>query len=216
MASGSTGLMASAEELAIRLNATLCEEGQQELSPDLAARFGEYGALLLKWNARMNLTAVRDTDGILRRHFVESIRCARAFPEGIETLLDFGSGAGFPGLPIAICRPEIQVTLAESQTKKASFLREAVRTLGLHTQVHSGRAEALGRQFACVALRAVDKMSDAVRAAAGLVAPGGWLALLTTRADLPGLRDLAEGFTWDRDPVAIGGTERVVALGRRG
>ena len=59
--------------------------------------FAQYFALLIKWNARTNLTAVRDEDGILRRHFVESIACAQMLPEEISTVLDFGSGAGFPG-----------------------------------------------------------------------------------------------------------------------
>ena len=77
------------------------------------------------------LTAIRDEEGILTRHFVESIVCARALPAGIATLLDVGSGAGFPGIPIALCRSEIAVTLAESQGKKAAFLQEAVRVLGV-------------------------------------------------------------------------------------
>ena len=94
-------------------------------------RFEEYLALILRWNSRMNLTAIRDEEEILARHFVESIACAQHFPEGIGTLLDFGSGAGFPGIPIALCRPEIAVTLAESQSKKAAFLQETVRILGL-------------------------------------------------------------------------------------
>lgn len=205
----------TAEELSQRLNQILREEGQPELVPEIAAKFGEYGALLQRWNARMNLTAVRDTDGILRRHFVESIRCAQALPSGIANLLDFGSGAGFPGLPIALCCPEITVTLAESQTKKASFLREAVRTLGLQTQVHAGRAETLERRFACVTLRAVDKMGDAVRTAAGLVGGGGWLALLTSQGDYANLQKLVTGLTWSDELISLGGSDRMLVLGRR-
>ena len=83
----------------------------------------------------MNSTAIRDEEGILSRHFVESIACACALPAGIFTLLDFGSGAGFPGIPIALCRPEIAVILAESQGKKAAFLQEAVRVLGISAKV---------------------------------------------------------------------------------
>ena len=92
--------------LGINLNEILVGLGQAALPDDLAAKFGVFAALLMRWNARVNLTAVRDADGILRRHFVESIVCARLLPGGIETLLDFGSGAGFPGIPIALCRRE--------------------------------------------------------------------------------------------------------------
>src|ERR1017187_8825649 len=128
-----------------------------------------YISLILRWNERVNLTAIREEDGILARHFVESIVCARALPRGIAALLDFGSGAGFPGIPIALCRPEIAVTLAESQGKKAAFLQEAVRVLGIQAKVHAGRAEALRAVFDCVVLRAVDRMPKAVAAAVPLV-----------------------------------------------
>jgi 16S rRNA (guanine527-N7)-methyltransferase len=207
-------MSATAHELALRLNELLLESGEEALDASTAERFGEYGALLLRWNARMNLTAIRDEDGILRRHFVECIRAARALPTGLETLLDFGSGAGFPGIPIALCRPEIAVTLGESQNKKAMFLREAVRTLGLSAVVHADRAETLGRQFDCVALRAVDKMEEALRAAVPLIRPGGWLAVLTTTADAPGWQSLAASFTWV-EPVPIGGEGRVLMTGIR-
>ena len=92
---------------------------------------------------------MRDEQGILSRHFVESIVVARELPQGIRTLLDFGSGAGLPGIPIALCRPEIAVTLAESQGKKAAFLQEAVRVLAISAMVHAGRAETL-RPFSIV------------------------------------------------------------------
>lgn len=203
--------------LGARLNELLAEAGQRELSTDVASQFGVYCALLMRWNARTNLTAVRDEDGILRRHFLESIVCARVLPDGIATLLDFGSGAGFPGLPIALCRPELAVTLAESQGKKSAFLREAVRVLGLKVKVHGGRAEMLGGSFDCVTLRAVDRMAEAVTTAAGLVTAGGWLAAVTTGAAAEEVRGAAGGeFRW-REPIALErGTERILLLGRFG
>jgi 16S rRNA (guanine527-N7)-methyltransferase len=195
------------------LNALLAESGLEPLNAGESARFADYLSLLLRWNARVNLTAIRDEEGILKRHFVESIACARALPAGIARLLDFGSGAGFPGLPIALCRPEIGVTLAESQGKKAAFLSEAIRVLGVGARVHSGRAETLGSQFDCVTLRAVDKMELAVRASSRLVRPGGWLALMITLAEMNRLKNAAgQEFSWLQSVPFPGGEDRILAL----
>jgi len=169
--------------IAEQLNGLLVQAGEHAADADLISKLEIYLTLLLRWNARMNLTAVRDPEGIVSRHFVESIICARHLPTGVETLLDFGSGAGFPGIPIALCHPELALTLAESQGKKAAFLQEAVRTLRISAKVHSARAELLQRGFDCVTLRAVDKMPEAVQVASELVAPGGWLVLMTTEVE---------------------------------
>ena len=199
-----------------RLNALLAESAQPPLDPIQSQQFGALLSLFLRWNTRINLSSIRDEDSILKRHFVESIACARALPAGISTLLDFGSGAGFPGIPIALCRPEIAVTLAESQGKKAAYLREAARVLNLSVQVHAGRAEALTTRFDCVTLRAVDKMDRAVQAAAQLVRPGGWLALMTTTAALPALKSSAGvEFSWSATHLFPGNDERLLALGLR-
>jgi 16S rRNA (guanine527-N7)-methyltransferase len=204
------------ERAGLRLNALLAEAGLAALDGGLTRRFEAYLGLLLRWNARVNLTAVRDAEGILSRHFVESIACARALPDGIVTLLDFGSGAGFPGIPIALCRPEMTVTLAESQGKKAAFLQEAVRVLGGSAVVQSRRAELLTHQFDCVTLRAVDRMEGAIAAASRLVGPEGWLAPMTTRGDLEKLKVAAgAGFGW-QEPVRMpGGEDRILSLGKR-
>jgi len=176
---------------AVRLNALLTLAGLEPLDSATSARFAAYCALLMRWNSRTNLTAIRDEEGILSRHFLESIACARLLPAGIATLLDFGSGAGFPGIPVALCRPEIAVTLAESQNKKAAFLQEAVRMLGLTTKVHSARAETLAGHFDCVTIRAVDNMQEAIRVASTLVSPSGWLSIMTTETGLETLREIA-------------------------
>jgi 16S rRNA (guanine527-N7)-methyltransferase len=200
----------------VRLNALLAYAGQVPLDAAQAGRFEEYLSLILRWNTRVNLTAIRDEEGILKRHFVESIACARALPAGIGTLLDFGSGAGFPGIPIALFRPEIAVTLAESQGKKAAFLQEAIRVLGITAKVHSGRAEALRTEFDCVTLRAVDRMERAVQGAAKLVRPGGWLALMTTGKDLEALKEAAGAeFVWRELLPQHDGGDQLLALGQR-
>ena len=200
-----------------QLNALLAGAGQPLLEPALSKRFEDYCSLLIRWNARINLTAIRTEEGILSRHFVESIACGNALPGGIVSLLDFGSGAGFPGIPIALCRPEMAVTLAESHGRKAAFLQEAVRVLGISSKVHSGRAETLAERFDCVVLRAVDRMPQAVQAASKLVAPKGWLALMTTGIELSGLQMAAGGaeFSWNRVVQLPGSEDRVVGFGER-
>ena len=186
------------------------------LSPGAIARFDAYLALLLKWNARINLTAVREPGAIVRRHFAECIFAASQIPARVITLLDYGSGAGFPGIPIAICRPEIGVTLAESKSKKAAFLREAVRTLELKAEVWDGRVEFLppARVFDAVTLRAVDKMGPACAAAVPRLAPGGCLLVFTTRkseSDLDGV----PGIRWAQ-PIPIPNSDQeILKLGAR-
>jgi 16S rRNA (guanine527-N7)-methyltransferase len=198
-----------------RLNALLRRNAIDPLEAHVAAKFATYLSLILRWNMRLNLTSLRTEDAIISRHLVESVACAKAIPSGVRTLLDFGSGAGLPGIPIALCRPEVVVTLAESQGKKAAFLQEAARALGLSVKVHAGRAENLPMVFDCVVLRAVDKMAKAVAAGAKLVGSAGWLALMTTNADLMNLQAAAGGhFDWTAKIDLAESTDRVVALGQ--
>src|SRR5437879_5130267 len=90
-----------------------------------------YMAMLLAWNEKINLTAIRDPVEVLYRHFCESMYAAVAAPLQAGRLADVGSGGGFPGLALKIARPELQVSLIESNVKKATFLAEVVRELGL-------------------------------------------------------------------------------------
>ena len=125
--------------------------GGTPLSPHLAAQLQAYLALLLRWNARINLTTVRDPEQVVTRHFGESLFAARLLRDAgaftaqagnAATLADVGSGAGFPGIPTKLFVPEVELTLIESQNKKATFLREVIRTLGIEgTEVFCGRAE---------------------------------------------------------------------------
>lgn len=161
----------------------LAHVSQEHLPGDMFGKLSDYLDLLLRWNARTNLTAIRDPEQIVQRHFGESLFTGTVLrgklsPEG--TLLDFGSGAGFPGVPIQILMPGLSVCLGESQGKKASFLREAVRTLKLGAEVWAGRIEDMpeARKFDCVALRAVDNMKLAVSSASARVRTGGWMAIL--------------------------------------
>lgn len=201
---------------------------QLALDPQAAQQFEEYLALLVKWNARMNLTAVRAPEQIVHRHFAESVFAAQQIPRPVKTLLDFGSGAGFPGIPIAICRPKIAVTLAESQSKKAAFLREAVRTLGLKAEVWAGRvedmtslasasgigAEAVERVFDAVTLRAVDKMPAACRTAVGRIAIGGWMGVFSTLKTAEAIEGVP-GIRWTGRLVIPGSEQAVLLTGIR-
>ena len=157
--------------------------GLHPIDDGMAEHLAMYGNLILKWNARTNLTAISDPDTLLQRHLVESVGAAQAIP-AVGTLLDYGTGAGLPGIPIALCRPEIAVTLAESQGKKISFLREVVRSLDIAPAIHAGRVEAMpaSMRFDVVTLRAVDGMEDAIRHAQIRVVSGGWLGIFTTEA----------------------------------
>ena len=130
-----------------------------------------YLELIMRWNARTNLTAIRRRDEIVSRHFGESLFLGRHLAAE-RCLLDLGSGAGFPGIPVQILRPDLTIVLAESQNKKASFLREVIRVLELPTDVWGGRAEEIGSlySFDAVMLRAVDHSADALNLAARLAA----------------------------------------------
>jgi len=181
------------DEIAALLQAYLPREAA--VSEGLYGQFAVYLRLLLKWNARTNLSAIRQPEEMVRRHFGESLFAAQHIGIAVGgggSLLDFGSGAGFPGLPIQLMRPDVQVTLAESQNKKAAFLREAVRTLGLSTEIWPGRAEAMPRErrFDVVTLRAVDRMDTAI-ALASLRVRRRMLLMTTVGASGAGLPGFA-------------------------
>lgn len=201
---------------AARIEAAVERAGLQPLTPNAARHFEAYLELLLKWNARLNLTAIREPENILERHFLECIFAAQQLPSAIKTLLDFGSGGGFPGIPFAICRPEIHVTLGESQAKKAAFLREVVRTLNLaNVNVFNGRVEALTRKFDAVTLRAVDKMPEACRAAEPKIAHEGHFILFVTEDSAPSLVAEFNQITWAAPRTIPGSDQRILLLGRK-
>ena len=170
--------------LPIRRIATLLEPySSEEVSETALKQLSTYLDLLLRWNAKTNLTAIRDPEQIVQRHFGESIFASQYVPASATSLLDLGSGAGFPGLPIQLLCPDLQVTLAESQNKKVAFLREVIRTLALPTTVWAARVEGLpsAMKYDVVTLRAVDNPIEALRLAENRVATGGSSLHLTVR-----------------------------------
>lgn len=211
-----TDAPSSPESLAEQIQAALPPVGLPPLAPDIALRLGRYVALFVRWNGRTNLSAIRDETGIIKRHIIESIALASRMPDSVVSVLDYGSGGGLPGIPLAICRPTLQVTLAESQNKKAAFLREAVRFLALSATVHAARAEQLTTLYDCVTLRAVDRMEQAIASASLLVRPGGYLALMTSAAQLPSQQAASgQSFVW-QPPIPLPGSEQsLLALARK-
>jgi 16S rRNA (guanine527-N7)-methyltransferase len=183
------------------------------LSDDAYRKLAEFLALLLKWNARTNLTAVREPDAIVRRHLGESLFAAeKLLPQPVANAFDLGSGAGFPGLPMAIYSPESRFTLIESQNKKATFLKEAARHLGLkNVTVFAERAEQKTQQAELVTMRAVEKFGEALPQANALVAPQGRLALLVGSGQVEAAKVALPVLRWDA-PVAVPESDNRVLL----
>ena len=132
------------------------------LSIDKISKFERYLDLLLQWNEKFNLTAITDKDEIEEKHFIDSIELVKYFDLKNKTLLDVGSGAGFPGIPLAIVEPTLQITLLESNGKRVSFLHEVVKELELkNVQIIQGRAEELGtrEKYDIVTARAVKELN---------------------------------------------------------
>lgn len=136
-----------------------------------------YLALLVRWNATYNLTAVRDPLQMVTLHLLDSLALA-PHVAGVARLADLGTGPGLPGIPLAIACPALEVTLVESNGKKARFLREAVRQLPLpNARVAESRAEALDLPgaFDAVTARALATLADIIAVGGHLLAPGGRL-----------------------------------------
>lgn len=124
-------------------------EFQIAIGPQQVIYIQQYIKTLLRWNEKLNLTAIRDPLEILYRHFCESMFAARAIPVDKGRLADIGSGPGFPGIPLKIIRPELELCLVESNIKKGTFLAEVVRELQLtNTRVLISRYEELGEELA--------------------------------------------------------------------
>ncbi len=152
--------------------------------PDTAVeRLLDYIALLEHWNGKFNLTAVREPAAMVTRHLLDSL-VVRPWVAG-TTLADLGSGAGLPGIPLAIALPKLKVTLVDSNGKKAGFLREAVRVLELpQVQVTQARAEACTGTHDRITTRALASLADMLRWGGHLLARDGvWLAFKGHRPD---------------------------------
>jgi 16S rRNA (guanine527-N7)-methyltransferase len=181
-----------------------------------AAPLLDYLALLPHWNRTYNLTAIRDPGQMLVKHLFDALAIAAHVPAG--RLADLGTGPGLPGIPVAIVRPDVEVALVESNGKKARFLREAVRRLGLaRARVLEMRAEDVAEPgaFDAVTARALDRLAGILRVGGHLLAPGGrLLAMKAARVDEE-VAELPAGWRLDRVlPLAVPGldAERVLVI----
>ena len=147
------------------------------LSSDVLERLLDYQALLLRWNKAYNLTAVRDPVQMVSHHLLDSLAIL-PFVTG-QSLADLGTGAGLPGMVLAIADPKRQVFLVDSNGKKIRFLREVIRTLQLDTvHVVQSRVEHLDSSFDCITARAFASLADMLKWGGHLLSPNGvWLAL---------------------------------------
>jgi 16S rRNA (guanine527-N7)-methyltransferase len=186
---------------------------QAPLSADQLRKLQLFLDLLLKWNAKISLTALRTPEEIVRRHFGESLFTGEHLRSAAGSeVADLGTGAGFPGIPIAVLRPDWKLVLIESQHKKTTFLREVIRTLGItNVSIHAGRAENLGTKSQIVTMRAVEKFESALPVAASLVAPGGQLALLIGIAQAEAARQMLPKLEW-REPIAVPESRQKILL----
>lgn len=147
------------------------------LDASLATPLLDYLALLSRWNATYNLTAIRDPRQMLSKHLLDSL-AMQPFVADLKTLADLGTGPGLPGIPLAIATPSLQVTLVESNGKKARFLREAVRKLGLgNVSVAESRIEAFqpGTTFDAITARALATLALILQLGGHLLGPNGHL-----------------------------------------
>jgi len=163
--------------------ATSLDAGLMEMALDLPvqakAALLAYLSLLIKWNKTYNLTAIHEPERMMTHHILDSLALTPHVEAG--RLLDVGSGAGFPGIPLAIARPDLQVTVMDASQKKCGFMQQAVIELKLsNVNVVHARVEAYqaSEKFNQIVSRAFSELSDFVRLSGHLLAPGGhWLAM---------------------------------------
>ena len=181
-----------------------------ELPAEREAALDAFLELLERWNRVYNLTAVRDADEIVERHFVESL-ALRPFLRG-ERIADVGTGAGFPGMPLAIAEPERAFTLIDSRAKRIRFLRHVVAELKLrNVELVQGRAEHLRpeRPFATVLARAVAPPKELLDICRPLTAPGSILLLLTAAHLQSAYAGLADDYVLRPLPASAASTAQL-------
>jgi 16S rRNA (guanine(527)-N(7))-methyltransferase RsmG len=180
--------------------------GVVELSPGQVEALESHYQLLLRWNRTLNLTSIKKMEEAVERHYCESLFLGTHLPQGRLRIADIGSGAGFPGFPIAVLRPDCSVTLIESHQRKAVFLREASRNTP-NVRVLAKRAEDVNEQFDWAISRAVS-YEDLASFLKNL-APNA--DLLTGGEEPPG----GIGFVWQPQIPMPWGAQRFLRIGHQ-
>lgn len=168
----------------ILLRETLEQQGLP-YSDSLCEKLDQYAEILVDWNQRMNLTAITDPSGIVVKHFADSLLLLKAaeIAEG-ASLIDVGTGAGFPSVPVKLCRPDIRLTLLDSLNKRIVFLQELTKSLGIEAICQHARAEEAGKQpgfrekYDLATARAVSNLRDLSEYCLPFVKIGGCFAAL--------------------------------------
>lgn len=188
-----------------------------QLDESRLSAISKYIDLLVKWNARINLTAIREPEEMVQRHFGESFFAANhLLQKPITSAIDLGSGAGFPGVPLAMLAPEVQVTLIEVQQKKGTFLRELISQLGIkNAKVFADRGEKYSQAADVVTMRAVESFGAALPVAVQLANPGGQVALMIGTAQEQAARDVEKIVEWAQPVQIPGGHSRILFIGTR-
>lgn len=150
-----------------------------EPSDTIISRFDKYLLELKKWNRAYNLTSLKSDEDIIIKHFFDSLLYLKVIPEGQWSICDIGSGAGFPGIPMAIVKPELSLALIESSRKKAAFLRHIKRTLLLNNiEVLESRVEDVkNRLFDIAITRALFSIKDLIKKAGHILKREGFFLL---------------------------------------
>lgn len=155
-----------------------------DLTPEHTAAFARHAEELLRWNRKINLTTITEPQEVALKHFVDCLAPVPMIPQGVR-VLDIGSGGGYPGIPLAVVRPDLHVILIDASRKKVSFLKHLIRTLTLtHTQALHTRSESLAadpeyaQAFGVIVCRAFAALDDFMAASRPLLARGGLLIAL--------------------------------------
>jgi 16S rRNA (guanine527-N7)-methyltransferase len=176
----------------------------QDISQAGVEKLAQLVQELERWNRRMNLTSIRDVEAMVDRHLLDSL-AVRPLVYG-KSLIDIGTGAGFPGLPIAIAEPELMVELLDSNARKVGFVQHVIGELGIsNASVVRSRAEnyAPGKRFDTVTARALASLPSLIEIGGHLVAPKGVMLALKGRYPADEIEDLPDGWEYEVTELSV-------------